>query len=1429
MNRRWKILNIAIALVNILLSVCFCMRAYHYLQIVPSEVYSGLLSSLLLCGSALMIVMLLLSVFMVLYLHNKGNMALQVAYISVFMLLMLNGIIAVTLAKVVPDLELTMRLIGLYSLVLAPIALLVSVYSKPDKSMNVIWIAAGCIALSAVLPIVLLFGFDGDLEPGYWAAMVSLIVGIIVCSLKCRKRVKEMGIRNFIGLAVGLGGLGASLIAASLYRIIFGQYPGIVIYGIYALMAGVVFDIIRSASSIDKQLGDYDDLRRREEEFRFATHHINMFVLRYHVAQKCITCRDDVAEAFDLPKVINNAPQALVDMGLIVESSVDNLLEMYKKIDAGMPSGSGVFGIYDTNHMPVWFHTDFTTSFDEYGVPQESIISSYIIVGMKEKEAAYERWSSQYHEYAQSPDCSYFEINLSQGLLRQAEGELMPPAPEEVARNADSLIAYLLENSIAEEDREAVGVFLNRGRLLSCYEQDVRHESQECRRKKGGDKPWTAVSARLVSDPHSNDILAFVMFKDIDEQKSKEAREKSRSMSDELTGLLSRAAFKESMVELCANSEKGVCHAVIMIDLDGFKAVNDTFGHRFGDKVLIDVANDLRAINRSDDLIARMGGDEYMLCIKNIPHGTSFLETRCRAISHTLSKQYGDTVAISGSVGIAVFPKDGTTFDELYQHADQAQYSAKQSGRNRYVFYGSENPAVEEKGEEEKKSEEKPQETAQASAEKKPGHRHTLLITDDQRINRVLMREIFSDVYDILEAKNGREALEILRNPQHSISAMVLDLIMPEVSGLDVLGEMNKDVYYQTIPVIVISSADEDEFGMKALELGAVDFVNKPIDERIVRLRVRNAIIRRESEELRAQNRDLLVQRSDETRHQNQLRYIADHDALTHICNKSAFYRKTKDMLEKHKDVTYCLVSFDVQRFRAVNDIFGHEEGDKLLKFIATQMRNMLGHDGTYTRAEMDNFAFCIPFDKEKVEGHITALRTALKNYELNFEIQLSFGIYVIKDIELPVNQMYDRSEIAKRTIKSSYVKRIAYYDDNMRETLLAEQEIVSCMNAALDEGEFLVYYQPKCLLDTGMIVGAEALVRWNHKTRGLLPPGVFVPIFEKNGFIMKIDIYMWEQVCKFLSKRLKEDPNDRLHVSVNISRANLYNPNLCRTLDELCKRYGVPNDRMEVEITESAYVENAHLLRGLTDDLHRLGFTVEMDDFGSGYSSLNMLKEIPVDVLKLDMRFLYGIQNDERGSSILNSTVRMAQQLHLQVIAEGVENEEQARFLAAIGCKQAQGYYYAKPMPEADFIERYDSQPSIDEAVHGSLQDAKEQIERLLCSAAVCERFGNDIRLINVNEYYMRMMRINHENFEEVDSLLSYWTGTQDMNTLCETMDRAKATGELAECVYLQQDLSDSYHLLRASVLHLCGEEKSEYYLLTLDDAASRVDRSII
>jgi EAL domain-containing protein (putative c-di-GMP-specific phosphodiesterase class I)/GGDEF domain-containing protein len=520
---------------------------------------------------------------------------------------------------------------------------------------------------------------------------------------------------------------------------------------------------------------------------------------------------------------------------------------------------------------------------------------------------------------------------------------------------------------------------------------------------------------------------------------------------------------------------------------------------------------------------------------------------------------------------------------------------------------------------------------------------------------------------------------------------------------------------------------------------------------------VQNAIRKREAEELRAQNNSLLLQKNNEYRHQNELRYIADHDALTNICNKAAFYRKTKEMIDREPDVTFVMIAFDIEKFRLINDIFGHEEGDRLLRYIAHQMQIQYASRATYSRIDADNFALCLPYDVESLRQTFAESSKGLKEYGLPFEILLVFGLYIIDDRTLPISIMHDRAEMAKRTVKGNYVQRYAFYDDQLRKAMLDELEIVNDMTAALQNHQFEVYLQPKCRLGNGEIVGAEALVRWNHPARGLLMPGAFVPVFEKNGFIMKMDLYIWEQVCILLRRWMDRfGGRPPLAVSMNVSRVDIYNPALVKTLTELSVRYGIPKRYMELEITESAYTQDPKQLSELIAALRKEGFIVEMGDFGSAYSSLNMLKEIEVDSLKLDMRFLYGDDQDGRGGTILSSMVRMARDLSLPIVAEGVETVDQARFLASIGCTLVQGYYFYRPMPVADFerllaqhpVKAYANTPNsfsdtVLRRVWSIDGDFSLMLSTIPCAASLCEMSEGKIELLRVNDEYLTVTRI--------------------------------------------------------------------------------------
>ena len=541
----------------------------------------------------------------------------------------------------------------------------------------------------------------------------------------------------------------------------------------------------------------------------------------------------------------------------------------------------------------------------------------------------------------------------------------------------------------------------------------------------------------------------------------------------------------------------------------------------------------------------------------------------------------------------------------------------------------------------------------------------TVLIVDDSDINRRILSGLLAPEYDLLEAGNGREALGRLQENTGAVSCILLDLVMPVMDGFELLKAMSGKEEYKNIPVIVETGSSGEESEVNALSLGAWDFITKPYNGGIIRFRLRNAI---ERSQLSAFKR---------------LKYLAEYDPLTEIYNKPKFFKKTQEMLGASPNEAFVFVRLDIDRFSLINSFFGADAGDGLLRHIAQCLRvSPFGGPYAYGRMEADIFAACFSYsDKDAVIGYLERLRDQIKAYKRSFDIAPVFGVFYLDDPALDVSEMLDRATLAAKTRKGNCVEPAAVYDPEMSRRLEKEQEIINEMASALEQDQFCLYLQPKYSLETNAPVGAEALVRWRHPEKGLIPPGVFIPVFEKNGFISKLDYAMWEAVCRLLQKWLREG-RDPAPLSVNVSRVDLYNPQIVRIISELTDRYGIPPRLLELELTESAYIDNPSMMQTMVEQLHEKGFTVMMDDFGSGYSSLSVLKDIRVDMLKIDTRFFDDAHVAGRGENIVASIVRMAKWLNIPAVAEGVEREEQVDFLRSVGCDYVQGFYFARPMP---------------------------------------------------------------------------------------------------------------------------------------------------
>lgn len=418
-------------------------------------------------------------------------------------------------------------------------------------------------------------------------------------------------------------------------------------------------------------------------------------------------------------------------------------------------------------------------------------------------------------------------------------------------------------------------------------------------------------------------------------------------------------------------------------------------------------------------------------------------------------------------------------------------------------------------------------------------------------------------------------------------------------------------------------------------------------------------------------------------------KYRASHDILTGLLNKEQFYIETAKLIKENRDVKYCLVCSNIKDFKFVNELFGIEKGNEILKKQAEYMKNFIGEDSLAARLHADRFAMCMPrirFDEDLINEAITGIQEAFKNS--SFHMHIFVGVYDIHDVEERVSIMCDKANLASETIKNEYKSSVAYYTEHLLEKSIEERKIIGEFDRALDNEEFVMFLQPQVDV-SGKPFGSEALVRWQHPDKGLLAPGVFIDVLEKTGFVYRLDRYMWDKAVKQLAEWKKRGIND-YHISVNISTKDFYLIDVYETFVGLVEKYDIDPKLLKLEITETALMSDFNKNMVIIKRLQKYGFDIEIDDFGSGYSSLNMLKDISADVLKIDMGFLRASENEVKGQDILESIIGLANKLGMRVITEGVEKKKQVDMLYDMGCKMFQGYYFSKPIPVDEFEKKY-------------------------------------------------------------------------------------------------------------------------------------------
>ena len=542
------------------------------------------------------------------------------------------------------------------------------------------------------------------------------------------------------------------------------------------------------------------------------------------------------------------------------------------------------------------------------------------------------------------------------------------------------------------------------------------------------------------------------------------------------------------------------------------------------------------------------------------------------------------------------------------------------------------------------------------------GIRRLVLIVDDEHVNRRMLGKIIEKDYDVLYAENGKEAVGLIKKRHKTLSMILLDIIMPEMDGYEVLDALRDDPELSRIPVIVLTSERSAE--VKSLQLGAVDFIPKPYDlPEVILARVRRSIKLAE---------DSSIISATET------------DGLTGLYTKEFFFQHANRHDQYYPDADMDAIVINVNRFHLVNELHGRLFGDTVLSNAAEQISAVLAEsDGIACRTGADNFCIYI----RHVEDYDTLLERIVSGIPDAQRITLRMGVYKSADKSVDIETRFDRAAFACNGLRNNYSTGYRFYDEKMRENEIYSNKLIGDMGTGVENRQFVVYYQPKYDIRglSPVLTSAEALIRWRHPEYGLVAPGNFVPLFEENGLVLKLDHYVWREAAAQI-KRWKDKFGISLPVSVNVSRMDIYDPDLEQTLLDIVSENGLEPSEYLLEITESAYTDNSDQIIETVRSLRKKGFRVEMDDFGAGYSSLNMLAALPIDALKLDMGFIRKITNDTKDLRMVQLMIDIARFLNIPVIAEGVETQEQFDLLKKVGCDIIQGYYFSKPVPPEQF-----------------------------------------------------------------------------------------------------------------------------------------------
>ncbi|MBQ6314692.1 MAG: EAL domain-containing protein [Mogibacterium sp.] len=541
-----------------------------------------------------------------------------------------------------------------------------------------------------------------------------------------------------------------------------------------------------------------------------------------------------------------------------------------------------------------------------------------------------------------------------------------------------------------------------------------------------------------------------------------------------------------------------------------------------------------------------------------------------------------------------------------------------------------------------------------------------ILIAEDSLINREILTGMLEDEYELIYAEDGAQAMEKIREYKDTLSLVLLDIMMPVMTGIEVLTEVRKEPELSRIPIIVTTAEKETE--IESLNLGAIDFIPKPYPQvGVIRARILRTIELSEDREI--------IQSTER-------------DELTGLYNREYFYKYAEQYDNYHADTEMDAVIVDIDHFHMINERYGRSYGDSVLRKVGELIREKVGDKGGIVcRREADTFMAYCPHrnDYSEIMDFVTA--GMLEEVSASNRVRLRMGVYSDVDKELDIERRFDRAKMAADRVKGSFTRNIGIYNNSLHEQQIYAEQLIEDFPVAIREKQFKVFYQPKFDVrpDTPVLSSAESLVRWMHPELGLISPGVFIPLFEDNGLIEKLDKYVWEETARQI-REWKDKLNYAIPISVNVSRIDMFDPELPETIRGILKEHNLTGQDLLLEVTESAYTQDSEQIIEMVEKLRKMGLKIEMDDFGTGYSSLNMISSLPIDALKLDMQFIRSAFREGGNTHMLEVIISIADYLSVPVIAEGVETEDQLHALKELGCDIVQGYFFSKPVPASEF-----------------------------------------------------------------------------------------------------------------------------------------------